>query len=236
MKFKKKITVDIHDVDFSGVARLSSLMRYIQSAAQTQLSENGMSYNELKAMNRAFILSKIKMEFSSAVGAHEPLVATTFPCESRGYSFLRCYTLERDGEIIGKAVSVWALLDTDTKSLVRVNNFELGLMTHEALELSINRFNMPDGMTLVGKYRVNYGNTDQNMHMNNTAYPDMYSEFLDLDGKRIHTISINYLKEAPRGEELAVYLGRGENGAYYFRTLRSDGEVNTEAEIFLSEI
>ena len=236
MKFKKNITVDIHDVDFNGVARLSSLMRYIQSAAQTQLSENGMSYNELRSMNRAFILSKIKMEFTEAVGAHQPLIATTFPCESRGYSFLRCYTLEKDSEIIGRAVSVWALLDTNTKSLVRVNNFELGLVTHEALELSINRFNMPDNLALVGKYPVNYSNTDQNMHMNNTCYPDMYSEFLDLGGKRIHTISINYMKEASIGEELAIYLGKGENGAYYFRTVRSDGEVNTEAEIFLAEI
>lgn len=236
MKYRKDLTVDIHDVDFNGVARLSSLMRYIQSAAQTQLSDNGMSYNALKEMHKAFILSKIKMEFTEAVGAHEPLVATTFPCESRGYSFYRCYTLEKDGRLIGRAVSVWALVDTESHALVRVNNFDLGLTTHTPLELQLNRFNIPEDVKEVGKYRINYDDTDQNMHMNNTKYPDMYSNFLNLKGKRIHTISINYLKEAPMGEELTVFLGKGENGAYYFRTEREDGEVNTEAEIWLTEI
>ena len=40
-KFRKNLTVDIHDVDYNGVARASALMRYIQSAAQSQLTENG---------------------------------------------------------------------------------------------------------------------------------------------------------------------------------------------------
>ena len=63
MKFRKNIEVDAHDVDFNGIARMSSLMRYIQSAAQDQLTANGMSYNQLKEMKRAFILSKIKHHF-----------------------------------------------------------------------------------------------------------------------------------------------------------------------------
>ena len=236
MKYRKELAVDIHDVDFNGVARLSALMRYIQSAAQSQLTENGMSFDNLKKQKKAFILSKIKMEFTEAVYAHQPLVASTFPCESRGYSFLRCYTLETDGNIIGKAVSVWALIDTDTHALVRVNNFDLGLLTHTPLELSLGRFAVPQDLKPVGKYRVNYDDTDQNLHMNNTKYPDMYSNFLDLSGKRIHTISINYMKEAPAGEELTVYLSKAENGAYYLRTVREDGETNSEAEIWLTEI
>jgi acyl-CoA thioesterase FadM len=95
----------IHDVDFNGVARASSLMKYIQSAAQTQLTENGMSFDQLRSMNKAFILSKITIEFSETVRAYEPLTATTFPCNSRGYTFLRCYKLERDGITVGRAVA-----------------------------------------------------------------------------------------------------------------------------------
>ena len=63
--FSKDIEVDVHDVDFNGVCRLSALMQYIQSTAQMQLSENGMSYDELKARGVAFILSKIRLEFYS---------------------------------------------------------------------------------------------------------------------------------------------------------------------------
>ena len=237
MEFRTNLIADIHDVDHNGVVRTSSLMKYIQSAAQTQLTLNGMSYDELKNMKRAFILSRIKMEFTEPVRAYEHLTAVTYPCDSRGYSFLRCYALEKNGRTIGRAVSMWALIDTDTRALVRVNDFELGLETHEPHELALTRFTTPATARVVGTYTVNYGDTDQNCHMNNTRYPDMYSNFLPLAGKRIKTLSINYLNEAPMGATLRVERADGMDGyTYYFRTVREDGKVNTEAEILLEDI
>ena len=237
MKFRSDLIADIHDVDPNGIVRTSSLMKYIQSAAQTQLTLNGMSYDELKDMKRAFILSRIKMEFTEPVRAYEPLCAVTYPCDSRGYSFLRCYALEKGGRTIGRAVSMWALIDTESRALVKVNDFELGLETHEPHTLALSRFAVPASIREVGTYTVNYGDTDQNKHMNNTRYPDMYSNFLPLDGKMIRTISINYLNEAPMGERLRVERADGIDGyTYYFRTVREDGKVNTEAEIELMDV
>ena len=233
--YRKNVEVDIHDVDYNGVARTSALMRYIQGAAQSQLTDNGLSYDELKARRRAFIISRIKMEFTEPVYAYEKLSAITFPCDSRGYSFLRCYALEKDGITIGRAVSVWALIDTETRSLVKVSDFELGLDTYSPLEISLTRIAHPANMIKVGSYKVLYGAVDQNKHMNNTVYPDMISAFLPLENKRIKTISISYLSEAPADETLTVYRGE-ENGLYYFRTVRSDGKINAEAEIELCEI
>jgi acyl-ACP thioesterase len=71
--------------------------------------------------------------------------------------------------------------------------------------------------------------------MNNTRYPDMYSNFLPLDGKRIRSMSIAYMNEAPLGEVLSVEMAEND-GFYYFRTVRSDGKINSEAQIELCEI
>ena len=233
--YRKNLEVDIHDVDFNGIARTSALMRYIQGAAQSQLTDNGLSYEALKKQSRAFILSRIKMEFTEPVRAYERLSALTFPCESRGYSFLRCYSLEKDGKTIGRAVSVWALIDTDTRSLVKVSDFELGLTTYSPLDIALTRIAHPSEMVKVGTYKVLYGAIDQNRHMNNTVYPDMFSAFLPLENKRIKTISISYLAEAAAEDTLTVLRGY-QNGLYYFRTLRSDGKINVEAEIELCDI
>lgn len=233
--YEKPVEVDIHDVDFNGVCRTSALMRYIQGAAQSQLTDGGLSYDNMKEKKRAFILSRIKMEFTSTVKAYDALRAMTFPCESRGFSFLRCYQLMKGDESIGRAVSIWALIDTDTHSLVRVNDFDLGLKTYSPLDIALSRIALPSEMREVGKYTVSYGMIDQNRHMNNTAYPDMYSTFLPLEGKRICEITINYANEAPALDTLSVLYGT--SGDYhYFKTLRSDGKVNTEAEIRLSDI
>lgn len=233
--FKRDIEVDVHDVDFNGVAKTSSIMRYMQSTAQLQLTANGMSYEQLYGMKKAFILSKIRIEIDESVRSYDRLCATSFPCESRGYSFLRCYGIERDGVSIARAASVWALVDVDTKALVKVNDFSLGLSLHEPLGLTPERFRLPSELAEVGRYTVGYGVTDQNRHMNNTAYPDMYSSFLPIEGKRIKSITINYANEAPLGETLRVLMAHTD-GKYYFRTLRDGGAINSEAEIELTDI
>ena len=234
-EFRVKMTVDAHDLDYNGVAKTSSVMRYIQSAAELQLSENGMSYSELKKRERAFVLSRIKLEVLKPLYAYAPITAITFPCESRGYSFLRCYSLESDGAVVARAASVWALVDTGTRSLVRVNDFELGLTTLPPLDIGADTFRLPSTLTDVGGYGVHYGDVDQNRHMNNTKYPDMYSSFMPLENKMIRSISIKYLNEAVMGDKLRVERAV-EGDVYCFRTVRGDGKVNSEAQILLSEI
>ena len=97
MEYRMKCEVNIHDVDYNGIAKTSSIMRYIQSATEAQLTAHGMSYDNLRKMNRAFVLSKLKLEVLRPLSVGTPLTAVTYPCESRGYSFLRCYELECDG-------------------------------------------------------------------------------------------------------------------------------------------
>lgn len=235
MDYRIKTEVDIHDVDYNGVAKTSSILRYIQTAAQCQLTDSGISYDNLKKSNRAFLLARMKLEIARPLPAYTPLTAITYPCESRGYSFLRCYALESDGEIVAKAISVWALIDTKSQALVRVDDFNLGLPTLPQNGLVLGAMKIPSTLMDIGGYGVHYGDVDQNRHMNNTKYPDMYSNFLPLDGRMIRSISINYQNEAQIGEKLRVQRVE-ENGIFYFRTMRSDGKVNSEAKIELMNI
>ncbi|MBR2350633.1 MAG: hypothetical protein IKA67_01235 [Clostridia bacterium] len=233
--FRYNLSVDIHDVDYNGVAKASALMRYMQTAAQSQLTSIGLSYDELKARGRAFLLSKIKMEFTEPARAYEPLTAISYPCESRAFSFLRCYALERDGVVIGRAASIWALVDTESRALVPVSKFDLDLELMPHNDMSLDRIVMPKSITEVGSYTVSYADTDQNRHMNNTHYPDMYANFLPLEGRRVRTMSIQYVNEAPTGERLTVHRAY-EDGVFYFKTLREDGQINTLATVELAEI
>ena len=233
--FRYDLVVDVHDVDFNGAARTSALLQYIQSAAQSQLTEVGLSYDELYRMKRAFIISRIKMEFTETVRAYDRLTAVSYPCESRGFSFLRCYALMRDGVTIGRAASVWALIDTDKRSLVPVSDFDLPLELLPHNEMALDRIVMPKELAEVGGYTISYGIADQNRHMNNTQYPDMYATFLPMEGKRIASMSIQYVGEAPLGDTLRVYRAY-EDGLWYFKTVRSDGKINTLASVELADI
>ena len=87
----------------------------------------------------------------------------------------------------------------------------------------------------VGKYGVHYSDVDQNMHMNNTRYPDMYSNFLPLKNKMITRINISYLNEAAISDKLQI-IRACQNDVFFFRTVRGDGKVNSEAEIQLRDL
>lgn len=227
--------VDIHDVDLNGVARASALMRYFQSAAQMQLGEQGMTYDELKRRHRVFVLSQFRMEAYAPLYAYEAIRTQTYPCESRGFSFPRCYRLFRGEELIAEAVSVWALLDTEAGGLVRVSDFSLPVAHGTPIELTSDRIVLPSGMREVGSARVRYADVDQNAHLNNTRYPDLYADFLPMEGKRIRSLSIRYPKEAPMGQMLRVERGT-DGGEWFFRTLREDGAVNSEAKLRLADL
>ena len=69
MIHRNSFELDIHDVDYNGIARASALMRHMQTVAQNQLTENGMSYDELIKIHRAFLLSRITIEFNEPVRA-----------------------------------------------------------------------------------------------------------------------------------------------------------------------
>lgn len=235
MEYRMNCEVDVHDVDYNGIAKTSSIMKYIQSAAQNQLTEGGLSYDNLKNSKRVFVLSRIKLEVLRPLTSHTPLTAVTHPCESRGYSFLRCYALECDGQVVARAISVWALLDTETKSLVKVNDFDLGLTLLPTNGLVLGAMKLPSALKDIGGYGVHYGDVDRNMHMNNTKYADMYSNFLPLKGKMIRSITINYSSEAQIGEKLRVQWAQDDR-YHYFRTVRSDGKINSEAQIELTDI
>ena len=57
-----------------------------------------------------------------------------------------------------------------------------------------------------------------------------------MEGMRVIKLEINYISEAPLGEALKIYMGSAGDGTYYFRTVRSSGKTNVEAEIMLEEI
>ena len=90
-------------------------------------------------------------------------------------------------------------------------------------------------MKKVGSYTVAYADLDQNKHINNTKYADIFANFLPLDGKRIDTMTINYMNEAKYRDLLDVYVDEAD-GYFYVRTVLPDGKTNAEAEIHVCNI
>lgn len=239
MKWRNECRVDSHDLDYNGVARASALMRFMQESANSQCLHMGPSLESLRdEKGLAFLLSRFSAGFYATVYPYDNLSSETWGVESRGFSFHRCYRLWRGDSVVAEAVAIWALVDIQNRRPVRVSEYTPGFDYEEMLTLDTpSRIVFPPALPLrlVGEHTVSYGETDQNMHMNNTRYSDMLCDAVDMKGQRIYRMSFNFLNEARLGETVNIYSAhQAEND--YFRTMRTDGKVNVEAQIVFGEI
>lgn len=240
MKFGFKATVTPHDLDINNIASASAVLRYMQEAAYRHLTVCPPTMDELRAENKVFVISRLSFSIYDEIRFDDKLDITTWPSESRGASFPRSTRVTRDGNIVAELVSQWALVDPVNKALWRSNAYEPDFEYEDPIELDLpSRLRIPQGteLSLVGEHTVGYHDIDMNKHLNNTNYPDILCGFLpSMIGKRVVSMAISYLHEAPLGAEVKVYCSKEDDGLFYMRTVLPDGSVNVEAQIVLEDI
>ena len=233
--------VSIHEIDINGNLYPSVLLTLMQEAAHGQFDEAG---NNIKTMrtekNLGLWVTRIAISVYDKIGEDDVVCARSSPTnDSRGLMFNRCYQLVRGDEVVAEAISVWTLLDTKEMKPIRFSDTDFGMPFEDPIEISAPaRFPFPRDMELVeaGRHKVRYSDIDYNQHLTNTRYPNLICDMLpSLEGKRVSEFSISFVNQAETGEDLTFLVGEAD-GAYYVRSLRSDGKVNVEARVKLENL
>lgn len=240
MKWSEAFRVKFHETDANEVASVSQTFKYIQEAALCQVNSQHPSYHELLEENKAFVLSAIRLEMYSSIFANDDIIARSWVSPSRGVNFIRSYEIERNGEILCEATSIWALVSTRDRRLYTVEDIDSSAycMDEPVHTERPARVRIPSAipMALVGEYVVQYSDIDMNGHMNNTNYPRVICNHVpNIEKLRVKSIGIYFANEAVIDETLKIYMGRVDN-RIYFRTVRSDGKTNIESELIVEEI
>lgn len=240
MMWSGEYIVGANDVDGNRIVSASHILRYMQDAANWQMEKAGLSYDTLfTERGLAFVLAGMRMSAYAPILSHQKITVQSWPCPSRGMTFLRCYRILRGDLIVAEATSTWALVGVQDKKLHRVSEIGDVYGAEPPLELDFpGRRKTPAEVSwsLVGEHTVTYADIDMNGHMNNTRYPDMLCSYLDsMAGKRVISLLLHFQSEAPLGETLKVYRGTAD-GIHYLRTTRANGTTNVEAEVLLEDI
>ena len=240
MKYQENYNVKFHDTDVNEVIGVSQLLKLMQETSMRHMRARKPSYEELFNDKKAFVLSSIRLEIYNQIYAYEDIVAKTWACPSRGFSFLRSYSIEKNGEIMAEANTAWARVSTEAKRLYKVTDVDLSNYdTEEALTLENPlRIRIPTEakLSLAGEYTVRYTDTDLNGHMNNTNYPDMLINCMaNPDKMRVKSIAISFISEIKRGDSVKIYTVKID-GKHYFRSVKEDGSTNIEAEIITESL
>lgn len=240
MIFSAPFTVNFHDTDCYARMRPSAVLMYMQETANLHLNAYGPTMDELRQSGRAFLLSRVRVSIKRALPAYTPIEAQTWISnDDHGFSFNRYHRIMAGGEVAAEAMSVWALVDLETRRPIRADQFTYNFTGEAPLELFLpRRIRFPEAPEEIARRPVVYSDCDYNRHINNTHYPDLLCDYLPAgETRRVEDVVINFLGEAPLGEVLTVYRAPDpeRDGRYLFRTLRADGSPNIEAVVTLAE-
>lgn len=202
------VRFESYELSASGFVRPSAILRKMQQAAREDLNSFGISYQDMREKNMAFVVSRMALIFDRPVTGEVPLTLVTAANPVRGATFPRSFLLRDENGPLVRGMSLWALLDFEKRALLRPS----------ALWAQIPEFDdVSDGVTCARlmlpkeekpfcfeERKVYASMLDQNNHLNNCNYADLATDLLSPEAGEVKEIQISFQKEARLGEVLLL--------------------------------
>lgn len=233
---EEKLRFESFELSASGFVRPSAVMRRMQQAARDDLNSFGISYEAMREKSMAFVVSRMALVFNRPVPGEVPLVLRTAANPTRGATFPRSFILEaEEGVPVMRAMSLWALLDFEKRSLLRPSALweEIPYFDDLSGGVSCARLIKPSNQSpcYLDERKVYASMLDQNNHLNNCNYADLATDLLPEGAGEVKELQIAFQHEARLGEVLSLNGFETPDGL-----LVSGGFHDREDNCFLCQI
>ena len=229
-----------YDGDVYNNLQPGAILRFAQQIAIDQCTELVMDTEFYQRTHTAFLMARQTLVFQTPAPARGEYTLVTHPSGMKRAAYRR-YTrvLNSEGEQVACLDSVWMLVDTDTKRILRREPEGYGAVQwpqqveYPELDLKLTR---AAELEDCGKRRAGYTLCDENGHLNNTRYADLFLDALPagaLTPSGVQQITLYYHRETPLGQSFSLRRGQAEPGAWYLCGER-DGLCCVEGNIWLN--
>ncbi len=248
MKHREKHIIRSAEVDSKNRLKPSAIVELLQEAAMHHIEELRLGNREMHEKERkAFVISRLAIETSLLSdedccknseskqlipGEDDEIEIVTWAAKGHAANFPRCYEIRFAGKTIIEGIGLWALVDVDTKRLIKYKDYYADdSFTEPELELDIAlKYRLPEGLDFkeAHSFKVMYSHTDSNGHMNNVKYIDpMWDAVPGIEERAVKAFEIHYARELRAGDEVRALVA-AEVGA-------TDTEPSTYYVIFECE-
>lgn len=211
--------------DFDTV-KTSTLLDAIQEVAIRNSEYSGYGVENLRQMNRAWLLQGINVCIEKPASTHSELQVHTAIKSLKGVLSERGTIIKQNGEVVAKSIANWCLLDTEKMRLARIPKEMTEAYEHCDFQDEFFTYIRPEVLEDVPeKYTIRVSNKelDTNKHLNNQKGAELLMDALPFEFE-LRNIKIHYPNPAYLGEELFVCVKEIENG-YYVHLMKQDGTV-----------
>ena len=228
-KVRDFLVVKCYEVDSAQRLKPTSFMDMAQEMAYQAASVMRFGYDELIAVNMAWVLSRMRFRFLKTPAWGDELEIRTWHRGAFGPFFVRDFeVLGKDGTRVIEATSSWVVIDTLSRRMARPEDVLPAEDTacHDfAIETPAGKVMMPRDVepVLVTTHKVAYSDIDLVGHTNNVRYVSWALDCMDYGeaGIDVDEVEIVFHHEARPGDEIDLY--RAEKEGWTFVEGRRDG-------------
>lgn len=247
LTYEKKLVLLSDQVDMTRRLRMAELFRILEEVSVAHTEALGCTRSETLDRGLLWIITRQLAEIDELPVYDDEITVRGWQGDMMHLFFPRFYEIEKDGKVIIRAQSLWALMDVETRSLIMPEDYGIDLpgrpgssdMILPAIVIPGSAGEPAASTELVTRY----SQMDINGHMNNTGYFDMIDDAVWSDVSHVFTtdtgeaarimpvpksVYINYNNEVPVGTHLTLneyktagtryFEGTGTyNGKVYFR-------------------
>ena len=174
--FVYKLKSDMCSVDFTGHWQPGSVLRAMQEAGEGHCRRLHLTFEELRRKGVAWVLTRAKVQMDDYPMLGQEVTVRTWPGKTRHTFFPRYFTFEADGREVGRASSLFVLLDLQTRKIALPSRLDGEVPAYDippALPFPGNIQNLEAEPSRVD-YTPVYTDFDMNRHVNNTRYVDWF--------------------------------------------------------------
>jgi medium-chain acyl-[acyl-carrier-protein] hydrolase len=212
-RFEETFSVFSYELDLSGKLSIHSLFNRFQEIAGLHAACLQVGYNELRELNLAWVLSRIKLRIYSLPQWGDTVRLATWPKGIDRLFALRefCLADEKNKTMVA-ATSSWLLIETEKGRPRRIETLPVDLHfpgAEHAIAEPVDKIQMPEGLIKVFEKPVWISDLDANRHVNNAQYAKWITDCLPYDQSqncRVTSVQINYLEEMLLGDTVSIFI------------------------------
>jgi acyl-ACP thioesterase len=198
-----------YDVDPQMIARLPVLCRFMQEAAYFHAEHLGVGYSHLTPNSMAWVLARMRIEIERLPKWGETVTLRTWPSDRDRLFYYRDFEItDGDGMLLLLASTAWFVIDSEKRERIQPDWWQSQEYPFSPKVFSAKLSRLKSCNCETGELTtVNYGDLDQNGHVNNVRYIEWMLNSLPLEFHQAHVLrflEVNYLAEAVCGHSVSI--------------------------------
>lgn len=208
--YSEEIIIRSYQVDIHRKLTIPKLCSFFQDIAGNHTVACGVGWDVMQAENVFWVLSKLKIVVKKYPVWEDKITLRTWSNGLSGLFAVRHFqVLSAKGEELISAISMWLMVNTKTRRLVRADDYmrDFPLSKVRLFEAEPGKVPGLEEPVDFEASTVSFTETDMNNHMNNVNYIDRIINSYNYDflmKHQIEELEINFLKEAVNGDLLTV--------------------------------